>query len=246
MLNFDSAASTDSPLIIAHRGSSAREHENTIKAFEAAIEDGADGIEIDVRRSSDGVLVVHHDPMVRRGGALISTMTYDEVLEEAARQSYRVPTLEEVVQLCAGRIGLDIELKEAGYEAEVANAAGRMGREQVVFTSFIDEVVQRLKAIAPEFRSGLLLGAAPLHARGVRLSGISAARRLRRTGADFIAPHWRLMRLGIIKRAGRRGLPSVVWTVDKARVAERAVRLGASAIITNDPLGIRRSLGLAR
>src|SRR3982751_167704 len=91
-------------LIVAHRGASAIAPENSLEAFEAAIAVGADMVEFDVRSTADGVLVVVHDPLPLVRYADLDPMP---------------PRLEEVVATCAGRIALDVELKEAGMEREV-------------------------------------------------------------------------------------------------------------------------------
>jgi glycerophosphoryl diester phosphodiesterase len=119
-------------LVVAHRGASAIAPENSIEAFEKAIELGADMVEFDVRRSADGILVVSHDPLPPPGA----------------------PTLEEVVGLCTGRIALDVELKEAGLEDEVLRVAS--GSDFVV-TSFLPEVVAVTKQLRPDIRVGMLL-----------------------------------------------------------------------------------------
>src|SRR4051794_36499575 len=96
-------------LVLGHRGASAARPENTLAAFATALADGADGVELDVRRTLDGVLVVHHDPIGR--------VTYAELCA-GVPEDRRPPRLEEVVTLVAGRGLLDVELKEAGYEEQ--------------------------------------------------------------------------------------------------------------------------------
>ena len=111
------------PLVIAHRGDSAAAPENTLAAFTAAIDAGADGIELDVHPTRDGALAVHHDYYLDRttdGAGLVSDHTLAELRALDAGAWFderfvgeRIPTLEEVLSLAAGRVRLEIELKGA-------------------------------------------------------------------------------------------------------------------------------------
>ena len=124
-------------MIAAHRGHAAGAAENTIEAFTNAIDVGADMIEFDVRRTRDGELVAFHDASV--GGTPVSGLTRDEL---CAKAGVRPPTLAEVLHACAGRIRLDVEIKEDGYVADVM-AILRAGFDpaQMVVTSFLPAVV---------------------------------------------------------------------------------------------------------
>ena len=101
-------------LVIAHRGASVLARENTLEAFQKAIDLRADMIEFDVRRTQDRHYVIHHDPHI--AGKPLNEMTLREVREIARTLDFHVPELEEVLALTRGKIGLDIELKEEGYE----------------------------------------------------------------------------------------------------------------------------------
>ena len=105
-------------MVIAHRGASAlAPHENTLEAFQIAIDLKADMVEFDVRKTSDNILIVFHDETI--DGRKIGDMTYNRINDIASKEGYRVPTLDEVLELCSGKICLDIELKESGYERRV-------------------------------------------------------------------------------------------------------------------------------
>jgi glycerophosphoryl diester phosphodiesterase len=185
-------------LIVAHRGASSLAPENTLEAFEAAIAVGADMVEFDVRSTADGVLVAFHDPL--------PPVRYDELHP-------RPPRLEEVVELCATRIALDVELKEAGVEADVLEIV--RGTSFIV-TSFLPEVVADVKRLRPEVRVGLLLD---------RNTTSWAA-----GPADFLAPHYTHL---------DRDLPGdlVVWTVnDEASLRRCLADPRVAAVITDDPV----------
>lgn len=109
------------PLVIAHRGAWGKTGQNTLAAFEAAIDLGADVIEFDVRRTRDGRLVVHHD--ARAAGVATSRLDYEEL--SARVGGSRPPLLEEVLELAQGRIAVDVELKEAGYVSRRSRRSAR-------------------------------------------------------------------------------------------------------------------------
>lgn len=235
------------PLIIAHRGAGHRgkeatAHENTMAAFKAAVVAGADGIEVDVRRTSDGVMVIHHDRTLRGIKAPIGAMSFAQVRKTAKILGYIVPTLEETVRFCSGRLLLDVELKEAGYEVEVVAACQKMiTSNRVVFTSFDPDVVAAIKAVSSEAKAGLLVGlrsAGKMIARRGRRSPIASAQGC---GADFIAPHWRLATAPFCRRAREADLPVIVWTVDRASIMHDLIHRNASAVITNYPGRLSRA-----
>ena len=145
-------------MVIAHRGASALAyHENTLEAFQIAIDLHVDMVEFDVRRTRDNVLIVYHDPAI--DGHRIYEMTYNRINDIASRSGYRVPALEEVLDLCKGKIKLDIELKESGYERRVIDMVKqRYGYGEFSIKSFKDRVSYNVKAIDPKIRTGLLLG----------------------------------------------------------------------------------------
>jgi glycerophosphoryl diester phosphodiesterase len=213
------------PLVVAHRGAWRAAPQNSLEAFEDAIHLGCDAIELDVRRTLDGRVVVVHD--ARAGVRPIAKITHEE-LQGRARHRH-APALEEVLDRFAGRIGIDVELKEDGYvEQAMAIVKRRLAPEQYVVTSFQDSVLPTVKRIVPEARAGLLLG--PTR----QISQLP--RRLASAEVDFLAPHLRLARAGLLTWAARRELPCWVWTVNERR-ALRLVSLDArvAAVITDRP-----------
>jgi glycerophosphoryl diester phosphodiesterase len=218
-------------MVAAHRGVAAGAAENTIAAFTNAIEIGADMIEFDVRRTRDGELIAFHDAHV--GGVPLASLTRDDI-ETAA--GVRPPLLTEVLQVCAGRIRLDVELKEGGYVPRVMDLL-RTGSdpEQLVVTSFLPAVVAQAKEAFPEVKTGLLIGeGGPLTdvaARFRELYPVSLARQVR---ADYLAPHYRLAALGVLRRAAAAGLPCLLWTVNSpALIAKYAADPRIAVIITD-------------
>jgi glycerophosphoryl diester phosphodiesterase len=197
-----------------------------------AIELGADGIEIDVRRTADGFLIVVHD--ARLGWRRVGRLTHDEVRNRMS--AGQAPLLGDLLDAAAGQVLVDIELKEDGYVDEVVTLVEQhLPPDSYVFTSFATGVLAQVKRHAPETRTGLLL--AP---RAARL----AARRLRETGADFLLPHVSLVRTGIIDWAAGQGLASWVWTVnDDAAIQALNTDPRVAALITDRPAGALEMLG---
>ena len=221
------------PLIIAHRGGAGGHRENSLAAIAAAIDLGVDMVEIDVRRTSDGALVLHHDAEV--SGTRIAELTRPEVSQRAGRD---LAGLEDALALTAGRIGVNVEIKEDGYVAAVSEAiCAHHDPSDVFVTSFIDAVVRQAKELAPRVRVGLLLGRDhPRHYVRTRASEVFPVARARACRADFLAPHWRLLRSGLLARASRAGYRCAPWTINGegplARLLQDARVLG---VITDLP-----------
>ena len=222
------------PMVIAHRGASAlAPHENTREAFQIAIDLKADMAEFDVRKTSDNILIVFHDGTI--DGRKIGDMTYNRINDIASKEGYRVPTLDEVLELCSGKICLDIELKESGYERRVIDLVkGRFGYGEFSIKSFKDKVSYNVKAIDPRIKTGLLVGKKKAKL-GVRLNEYFPERRMRRCKADFISPNYLLCTKKFVKRMKRKHIPVYVWTVNDPHWMRRMCRLGVDAVITDRP-----------
>ncbi len=252
MIRFDQMRDWPQTMIIAHRGAghgakprgrkpsgtalpSRRTHENTIEAFDAAIAAGADAIELDVRRTADGVLVVHHDAGVKGERRPIAKMTIGAVGEACTRREYRIPTLEEMLKHCAGRMALDIELKELGYEEDVVALTSRYyDFSHIAFTSFYDSSILAIKSRYPKAVAGLLLGMNPPPIAS-RAAARFPAKRLQECRADFVAPNWRLLSHWIRRNAIPADLPVIVWTVNNVRRAERYIENSVAGVISDIP-----------
>jgi glycerophosphoryl diester phosphodiesterase len=161
-------------------------------------------------------------------------LTRDDI---AAATGVRPPLLAEVLGACAGRIRLDVELKEDGYVADVM-AALRASADvaQMVVTSFLPAVIAQAKDAFPEIKTGLLVGtdAPPWRVRQHyrQLFPVGLARKVR---ADYLAPHFRLARFGVVRRAAAAGLPCLLWTVnDDADISKFAADPRVAAIITDE------------
>ena len=207
-------------LVIAHRGASADAVDNSLDAFARAIDAGADMIEFDVRRTAAGELVAYHDPVGDR-----------------TRADLGAPLLSEVLELARGRVGIDVELKEDGYVAEVAAQLRDFDPDAVIVTSFLDAVLPQVAGALPGVRTGLLFGVyRPPRWVRTRAGELNPVPRARGAGVDFVAPNIRLARLGALRRAHAAGFPSLVWTVnDEPSLARALDDPRVAGVITDVP-----------
>ena len=219
------------PLIVAHRGVAIGAAENTLGSFVKAIDVGADMVEFDVRLTGDGELIAFHDSQIN--GVGLVKLTRRQIADATGTQ----PALfAEVLDLCAGKIRLDIELKEDGYidrVVKILNDSIDLG--QVIVTSFLPAALEQTKTLLPGVKTGLLVGAgSPKPYVRTRLRELYPVGIARKIGADYIAPHWKLARLGVLRRASAAGMPCLVWTVNEDNLIRRfASDPRVKAIITD-------------
>jgi glycerophosphoryl diester phosphodiesterase len=212
-------------LVIAHRGvwGPGGPADNTLEAFEAAIELGADMIELDVRRTRDGHLIVFHDARVKT--VPISSLRYDALRVKGTHE--RPPLLEDVLKLTKDRIALNLEVKEAGYVEETIALLRPFGLERFLLSSFLDEVVALAKALAPRLRTGLLV------ATGFRKA---LTTRLPASNADCLCLHHRLADAKALASIDTAGTTCVVWTVNAPRALDRyLIHPAVEGVITDRP-----------
>ena len=248
------------PLILGHRGASAVAPENTLAAFSRAIDEGADGIEFDVRLARDHVPVVIHDATLRRTG-LIERMVGELTSRElqaidvgswfrsyaASGASYageKIPLLAQVFELFAAREGLlFVEMKCGGTEgdalaAQVVKIIGNYKIiERVVVASFDLSAIAEVKRLDASVRTAALFE--PRLSRP--LSVVTTARQFRMVdlarqhGADQIALHHSLAHPQLTEKARNERLEIVVWTVDDRKWIERARAQDVRTLIANNP-----------
>jgi glycerophosphoryl diester phosphodiesterase len=201
-------------LVIAHRGASNEARENTIESFRKAMISGADMIEFDVRRTKDGFLIVYHDEMIQ--GLSIKDLTYERISQKARNLGFDLPTVDEILKWARGKIKLDVELKEEGYEKESVELLCRyLDEDQFVITSFHGASLSLIKERHPDIKTGLILGKGiPAYRILARLREFFPAKRSKKTKADFLVAHVKLLRMGFLERARRSHLPVFAWTVN--------------------------------
>lgn len=225
------------PLISAHRGGPVVDGQSAADRYRHAIAIGVDYVEFDVRKTKDRVTVICHDDCTVSGRP-IRELAYRDLTEELGGEAL---TFDELLEVAAGRVGLHLDLKETGYEAEIVDRALAVSPlDRLVITSG-DEAVRSIKEQFPEVRAGLslgdeLLGAPPWVRLRVRLSEAFPGRRLERCHADFVAVHHQLAEINVLRHCAGHGLPAWVWTVDEeAEIARFMTDERVAVIITNLP-----------
>lgn len=220
--------------IIAHRGASyLANHENTIEAFQLALEVHADAIELDIRQTFDKVLIVFHNEQIN--GTSIHTLTYQQILEMQDMLGYQIPTLEEVLALARNKIHFLIELKEAGYEKRVLSMVNSyLSYEEYSIQSFLDIIIRRVKKLDASVNAGLLVGVKNADL-STRFNEYFPIRRLNACHADFISTHYLIATPAFTFRMKHAGFPVYVWTVDDPKAISHYLNLNISGIITNRP-----------
>lgn len=227
------------PLLIAHRGAKREHPENTISAFRRALELGADGIELDVHATADGVVVVHHDwvpaaltPAGEPPGRPICELTAAEIGSLEVAPGIPIPTLREVLALVDGRATVYVEMKGRDIEELVLAEIARSSTPCAVH-SFHHESIAHARRLQPELARGILFDA--------NIEELEA--RVEATGARDVWPHWSLVTEDVVRRAHALGCRVIVWTVNSVREARRLRRLGVDGLCGDDVrlLGARRA-----
>jgi glycerophosphoryl diester phosphodiesterase len=213
------------------------EGQSALDRYRHAIAQGVDYVEFDVRRTKDRVMVICHDDCTVSGRP-VRDFVYGDLTAELGAEAL---TFDELLDLAAGRVGLHLDLKEPGYEAEVVDRALAVSPiDKLVITSG-DDVVRSIKQEFPEVRAGLSLGdelkgAPPWVKLSVRLSEVFPGRRLERCRADFVAVQDQLAEINVLRHCARHGIPAWVWTVDEEAAMARFLADGrVAALITNRP-----------
>ncbi|MBI4201937.1 MAG: glycerophosphodiester phosphodiesterase [Chloroflexi bacterium] len=229
------------PLVIAHRGASGEAPENTMAAFELALEQGADAIELDVHLTSDGFPVVFHDDELGRttnGRGLVRSMPLTELkgLDAGAWfdrrfAGQRIPMLEEVVAWARRKLPLLIEVKNIphryrGIEASVTGVLERarvLGEHEIL--SFDHVAMRRFKNREPELLTGVCY-------RGDVIDHVALAKA---AGATVLHPAVHDMRPDGLREAHAAGLLVIPWTADSVEDIRALALLGVDGFMTNYP-----------
>jgi glycerophosphoryl diester phosphodiesterase len=210
--------------IIAHRGANRESLENTIPAFQKALEIGVQGIELDVHLSRDGIPVVHHDPALPpvqpdMARPLIASLAVAELQERSA-----VPTLDQVLNLVNGRCRVYVEIKAPAAVESVVELLASRGSWCAVH-SFDHRVVARARALDPELEAGILLAS-------YLLDPLSA---MRAADARDLWQRTEFVDGELIQLVHGAGGRVVAWTVNDLDRAAALADLGVDAICTDAP-----------
>lgn len=234
----------------AHRGASAYAPENTMSAFNAALDMKADFFELDVHLTLDGQVVVTHDFNIARtsnGTGVVEEMSLDELRKfdfgswfKPEFQEERIPTLEQVMDLVKDTgTSLNIEIKanpgllDNGIEKKVIEIAKAFSMEnRVVISSFNHYCLAEVKRLNPEMKTGILY--VEMMYKPWEYARILAA--------DAIHPNYKTLLSEITGNCIKNNVMVNTWTLDKPEDIKRAVGLGVTGIITNVPDAARRLL----
>ena len=225
------------PIVTAHRGYSTAAPENTLPAFQLAIDHHSDRAELDVQMTKDGVVMVTHDTSLRRctgRNANIYDLTFAQVRELDAGRWFsaryagtQIPTLEEVLDLCKGKIQLNIEIKPNAATPELEAETVRIIREKgfekdCVITSQSYETLCKVKELDPEIETGYILAL-----------GVGTYYDL--PAADFFSVESTFITSGMVQQIHLRGKTVSAWTVNRAEDARALLSLGVDDVITDKP-----------
>ena len=214
--------------IIGHRGAKGLEPENTLRSISRALEIGVDIVEIDVRSTKDGVLILLHDEDFSRVAGIpvkARNLAFKEIREEIRVYGESVPTLEEALEFVNGKSGLFIEIKEPETTGNIIKLLRRCGLpESVALVSFHDEALIAARRMEQSIVTGLIYSRPP--------GRIIDAKKI---GAKIVLPRYPLATEKAVSLAHRLGLKVAVWTVNDPSIAEKMVERGVDAIATDYP-----------
>jgi glycerophosphoryl diester phosphodiesterase len=227
-------------LVIGHRGASAAHPENTIAAFQGAIDQGADGVELDVRRSADGALVLSHDDTLADGRAVVEL--------QQVELPPSMPILAHALDACRPLSVVNVEIKNwpedrdfdpseqvAADVVGLLEARGELDDGRILVSSFHLPTIDRVVALAPALGTGWLLGIVD--------DAPTLIERAAAGGHTAIHPHHAFVDEAFVARAHEAGLSVNTWTCDDPDRIRRLAELGVDAVITNTPDAALRALG---
>ena len=240
------AARTGRKVCVGHRGAAGHAPENTFASFEAALRLGADVVELDVRRSRDGELVVVHDATVDRttdGRGEVHALSLAQLRALDAGVHFgpefrgeRIPTLAEVLTWAHGRTELVVEIKgdphpQPGVEEQVVRLVAEHGMiDLTMVVSFYHPALRRVRDLEPRIATGMVY-------MGFLTDTVTAAQA---AGADSVRPSWEDWNEDLVAAVHGAGLVAGTWTVDDEDVMARMLDMGLDSITTNYPDRLRR------
>ncbi|HWH03586.1 MAG TPA: glycerophosphodiester phosphodiesterase [Gemmatimonadales bacterium] len=225
------AAEVDKPLVIAHRGASGAEYENSLAAFKKAGELGADGIELDIHATTDGALIVHHDPAV--GGTVIARATAADISKLKLPNGEPVPTLAQAFVAAGPKLRVYVEVKTLppqwdGQLFATLDAGPNPGGYAV--HAFDHRIIQRLRRQRPKLQAGVLSASylddnvAPVRA----------------AGAQVLWQDQAMIDAALVEEVHDAGFGVIAWTPNEISDLSRLAAQGVNGLCTNYPDRARR------
>ncbi len=219
-------------LNIAHRGFTRVHPDNTLEALEAAIDIGVDGVEFDVRETSDGEFVLFHDPQLR--GTAVSKLTLEQVQQVRLKGKYRVPTLAEALRLYGNRTGLFVELKEiVSFDRLVGLLKTVSPLSDIMLLSFNGALLRELLHRVPEIPRGII----------VVSPGKDPLAMMESVQSDSIVVKYPFVNRKLIEVVHYVGRAVLVWGLPLPWCINSVVSLGVDGIISDFPDVVKKKLG---
>lgn len=224
--------------VTAHRGYSAAYPENTIPAFKGAIQVGADWAELDVQQTADGEVIVMHDSNLKRTTGLdkeVWQVTWDEIKDldngswfDKKYQTVRIPTLEEVLKVCRGKIHLNIEIKPSGHDKDLEEQVAKLlkkyhMRDTCVVSSLKYDSLRKIKEADDSIETAYI-------------TSVSYGNFTNLEYADGYSVESTLLSKSFVNKAQKAGKQIYVWTVNSEERLEKVVGMGIDNVITDDPV----------
>ncbi|MHA1235327.1 MAG: glycerophosphodiester phosphodiesterase [Promethearchaeota archaeon] len=221
-------------LVIGHKGASAIAPENTLKAFQKAIELRADYVEFDAHLTKDGEIVIRHDNdtySLTGTHSLIRDNTLEQIKKLDAGEGEHIPTLQELIAIAKGKIGLQLEIKSTGLLVRMVQILRKENliQNSIVSCFMFGELV-KLKKIEPKIKIGFLLPAELVRSQSIKRKIIKCEKE----GFYAIHPHFSTVNKEIVDFAHANGLKINVWTVNDRNSMNNLIQLGVDGIITDD------------
>ena len=214
-------------LNLGHRGA-AEVLENTIPSFQQALDHGADGIELDVRKTADDQLVVVHPAVVR--GHAVQSSRYDQIRK--LPKGLEVPLLEEVLRQFGKQTFLDIEFKEAGYEQEAVELILKYGDPaNTMISAFHPETLTKVHELSPALQLGYIY------------NRTQDEESRHNAPIDYVIPQFKLASRELITEVHSEELQVLAWTVNDEAEMKRLIDLGVDGLITDHPEMLAKVLG---
>jgi glycerophosphoryl diester phosphodiesterase len=220
----------------AHRGASALAPENTLAAFRAAEAAGADGLELDVQLSRDGVPMVLHDETLDRtsdGRGPVAERPLEQLKRLDAGSWFsadfageKIPTLQEALHWGGSRLRFNIEIKDSAAGQAVLELSRSYAQASIVVSSFDHDLLQRLRCAAPNL---------PLAFLGGNPDWVTAVERAAACAAESFNPRYDYLSAEMVIDCHRRGLAVYPWTVDAVAELKHCRRLGVDGVFCNNP-----------
>ena len=222
------------PEIIAHRGSPREALENTLTSFARALSEGADGIELDVHATRDGVVMVHHDPTVRVGGSEVAISAMDAATAgaQSLRDGEPMPTLDAVLDLVGASATVYIEAKGHAMEAALLACLARHPHARLAVHAFDHRIPVAIRDARPATSIGVLSASYPLDLAGF----VGSAR------PDALWQQAHLIDADLVREAHAMGIRVIAWTENDRVHARELIAMGVDALCTDVPGALRQAL----